>query len=199
MNLLRIGAQTAILSLSIVTAVSCWSRTVHAQAQVPPGQSSLPPSAATAGVPIILKWTPIVGNGDVVPTLQSDNEKLTRYIHLERLADDNRSFVIRWRVVPEGEYPAKPDLFRDDTYPSGILHMRREQRTADIAIQTYETGKPDWRREFRVELTDAENGNPVLSPYMVPVDPSFVVFGDLPCAPGRKDLCNGETDVEKRH
>lgn len=188
-------------AVAVIAIAAAYSGPRPAPAQTPAGQSSEPPSEATARLPIILKWTPMVGNGNAVPTEQAANEKLTRYIHLERLADDIRSFVIRWQVVPEGEYPAKPNLFRDDIYPSGILHMGKGQRAADIAIQTYETGRPDWRREFKVVLSDAENGNPVLSPYMIPIEPSFVVFGDLTCAPGRKDLCDvgDETGVEKPH
>lgn len=165
----------------------------QATAQALDGQSSAPPTTS-ARLPIVMQWAPAVGDGGLVPMEQAANERLPRYIHLERVLDDGRSFVIRWRVLPDGPYPAKPDLFHSTDYPSGVVHMAKGQRTADIEIRTYETGKPDWKREFKVVLTDAETGNPVLSPYMTPIELSFLVFGDLTCAPGRSDLCDDVPD-----
>lgn len=183
--------------------IACWLTVAAAlvlapspgRAQVPDGQSSVPP-APPAGLPIILKWAPAVGDGGLVLMEQAANERLPRYIHLERVLDDGRSFVIRWQVQPDGPYPAKPNLFGAADYPSGVIHMAKGQRTADIEIRTYETGKPDWKREFKVVLTDAETGNPILSPYMTPIELSFLVFGDLTCAPGRTDLCDEAPDFE---
>jgi hypothetical protein len=182
--------------MSVAVATALAFAPCQGLAQAPTGQSSAPPATSSA-LPIMMKWMPVVGEeGGLVPMEQAANERLARHIYLERVLDDGRTFAIRWRVLPDGPYPAKPDLFRTEDYPSGVVHMGKGQRTADVVIKTYETGKPDWKREFKVVLTDAETGNPVLSQYMTPIELSFLVFGDLACAPGRSDLCDDDPDRE---
>lgn len=160
---------------------------------VPSGQTS---GASGPRMPIVLKWLPDVGEPGVpVPAEQAANERQARRILLDRTEDDDgRDHAIRWRVFPDGDYPARPDLFGTEVYPTGVVRMERGQRRAVVTVRTVETGRPDWRRAFRVELSDAETGLPVLDPYMTPIAVSFAVAGDLRCAPGRPDLCDFEPE-----
>lgn len=151
-----------------------------------------PPAPA---LPVVLDWSPGVGDpGGIVVMDQAANEKLARHIYLRRVIDDGRELHIAWKVEPEGDWPAKENLFAGGKYPSGVLTIPKGVREAAIDIPTVATGKPDWHREFRVVLTDAATGQPILGPFMLPVEVTFLVYGDLKCAPGRPDLCDPDED-----
>ena len=156
-------------------------------------------NAALAEAPIVLDWMPDVGGPEHtgVPDSQYLNEAMPRHIYLTRIRDDARELHIAWRVGPDENdpYPAKPNLFGSDTYPSGQITMMPGQRNADIVIRTVSTKTPDWHRGFQVALTNADNGQPVLSTNNVPISVGFEVMGDLKCAPGHPDLCDAENHV----
>lgn len=155
------------------------------------------PTPTRRQLPVVLDWEPGVGvPGGIVPMEQQPNERLSRHIYVERVLDDGMPIIIRWTVSPSGDYPAKPDLFGLSNYPSGIVRMEAGQRSADVEVKLVPTGKPDFRREFKLALTDAETLKPILGPYMLPIEIVFVVQGDLPCAPGRTDLCDGPSEED---
>lgn len=163
-----------------------------------PRQSAAIRSTAPATSPthaaIVLDYTLGVGgpNGTSTPMKQALNEAMPRHIYLKRLPGDDRELHVAWRVRPmEGDlYPAQPNLFGSDTYPSGSVVMAPWALTSDIVIRTVRTNRPDWTRDFEVVLTDAKTGQPVLSTYHAPVTVGFSVAGDLKCKIGRADRCD---------
>ncbi|MGY3581821.1 hypothetical protein ACVIGB_000108 [Bradyrhizobium sp. USDA 4341] len=159
------------------------------------GDGSMP-APPRRELPVVLDWEPGVGApGGVTPMEQEANERLSRHLYVERVLDDGMPIVIRWKVEPSGDYPAPPELFGGPTYPSGIVRMEVGQRTADVEVKLTPTGKPDYKREFKLSLWDAESEKQILGPYMLPVEIVFMVQGDLRCAPGRTNLCdNAEED-----
>lgn len=150
--------------------------------------------------PIVMDWAPDVGGPEHNGALeeQSLNEALPRHIYLTRVSHENRELRIAWRVTPvEGDpYPAKPNLFGSEEYPTGQLFILPGQTKADIVIRTVSTGVPDWHRSFEVSLTDADTGRPVLDRNKSPISVAFGVLGDLKCAPGRSDLCDQDGPPE---
>jgi hypothetical protein len=162
----------------------------------------LAPEVASAGdgsmpapprreLPVVLDWEPGVGApGGITPMEQEANERLPRHLYVERVLDDGMPIVIRWKVEASGPYPAPPELFGGSSYPTGIVRMEVGQRTADVQVNLTPTGKLDYKREFKLSLWNAETDKPILGPYMLPVEIVFMVQGDLPCAPGRTDLCD---------
>lgn len=161
-------------------------------------------NAALAEAPIVLDSMPDVGGPEHtgVPDSQYLNEAMPRHVYLTRVIDDGRELHIAWRVGPIKDdpfpYPAKPNLFGSDTYPSGEVVMAPGQRKADIVIHTVSTNKPDWRRDFQVTLTNAKTGQPIVDRRNSPITENFSVSGDLKCAPGHPDWCDTETGVGER-
>ena len=178
-------------ALVVLTALSLATSAIAGDGSMP-----APPRRE---LPVVLDWEPSVGPpGGITPMEQEANERLSRHLFVERVLDDGMPVVIRWKVDPSGDYPAKPELFGGDAYPTGIVRMEAGQRQADVEVKLTPSGKPDFRREFKLSLWDAESGKPNLGPYMLPVEIVFVVQGDLRCAPGRTDLCDhdGEDDED---
>lgn len=161
------------------------------------GDGSMP-APPRRELPVVLDWEPGVGvPGGITPMEQDANERLSRHLYVERVLDDGMPVVIRWKVEPSGDYPAQPELFGQDSYPWGVVRMEAGQRTADVEVKLKPTGKPDYKREFKLSLWDAETGKAILGPYMLPIEIVYVVQGDLRCAPGRTDLCDNDgTDYE---
>jgi hypothetical protein len=151
-------------------------------------------SQARADAPIVLDWTPDVGSPKhpMVPVGQFINEALPRHVYVSRVGDDRRELHIAWQVGPmkDDPYPAKPNLFGSETYPSGQVTLAPRQRKADIVVRTVSTGVPDWHRDFEVRLTDADTGAPVVDRSGRAIAVGFAVAGDLKCAPGHPDLCD---------
>ncbi len=150
------------------------------QPKMLPGQASAPPEAPR--LPIVLRWAPRVGEpGQEIPSAQAGNEALTRHVLVRRLDDDDgrRILVVRWRVTPDAESPAPPELFGEGGYPSGIVVLGPRQASADVAVRCFPTGRPSRAVSFTVTLNDSETGAPVLSDAMIPVEVSFLVTGDL--------------------
>lgn len=149
------------------------------------------PAPPRRELPVVLDWEPGVGApGGITPMEQEANERLSRHLYVERVLDDGMPIVIRWKVEPSGPYPAPPELFGGSLYPTGIVRMEVGQRTADVEVKLTPSGKPDYKREFKLSLWNAETDKPILGPYMLPVEIVFLVQGDLRCAPGRTDLCD---------
>jgi hypothetical protein len=154
------------------------------------------PAAALPQTPaaIVLKYTVGVGgpHDTSTPMKQALNEAMPRHIYLTRLPGDDREMRVAWRVrAMEGDpYPAQPNLFGSDTYPSGSVIMMRGALTSDVGIRTVRTDRPDWTRDFEVVLTDEATGQPILSPYHAPIAVAFSVAGDLKCKIGRADRCD---------
>jgi hypothetical protein len=148
--------------------------------------------AAAADAPIILDYTPGVGDGTSTPTEQALNEALPRHLYLKRISGDHRELRVAWRVrAPEDDdYPARPNLFGSPTYPSGTVVMAPSVAKADLVIRTVRTNTPDWNRAFEVVLTDARTGQPILTTNRTPLAMSFAVSGDLKCKVGRADRCD---------
>lgn len=148
--------------------------------------------AVAADAPIILDYTPGVGDDTSTPTEQALNEALPRHLYLKRISGDHRELRVAWRVrAPEDDdYPARPNLFGSSIYPSGIIVMAPGVAKADLVIRTVRTNTPDWNRAFEVVLTDARTGQPVLTTNRTPLAMSFAVFGDLKCKVGRADRCD---------
>lgn len=125
------------------------------------------PAPPPTDVAIVLNYTLGVGgvNDTSTPMKQALNEAMPRHIYLKRLPGDDRELHVAWRVRPmEGDlYPAQPNLFGSDTYPSGSVVMAPGALTSDIVIRTIPTNRPDWTRDFEVVLTDAKTGQAILS------------------------------------
>ncbi len=151
-------------------------------------------ASATATVEqVVLDWTPSVGEPGrpSTPSEQALNEALPRHVYLKRLKGDSEPHEIAWSVrAQEGDdYPAQPNLFGGQTYPSGVVLMPSKSAKVDIAIHLYPEGRLDWPRSFEVALTDAVTGRPVVSPDGKEIIVGFAVSGDLKCKVGRTDRC----------
>jgi hypothetical protein len=148
--------------------------------------------AAATDAPIILDYTPGVGDDTSTPMEQALNEALPRHLYLKRIPGDHRELRMTWRVraPDDDDYPAQPNLFGSTTYPSGTVVMAPDIAKADLVIHTVRTNTPDWNRAFEVVLTDARTGQPVLTTNRTPLAMSFEVFGDLKCKIGRADRCD---------
>jgi hypothetical protein len=169
------------------------TRTVHRGRESEPTPVALSNQARADG-PIVLDWTPDVGSPQhpVVPAGQFINEALPRHVYVSRVGGDRRELHIAWQVGPmkDDPYPAKPNLFGSEAYPSGQVTLAPQQPKADIVIRTVSTGVPDWHRDFEVRLTNADTGAPIVDRKGQPISVSFSVGGDLKCAPGHPDLCD---------
>jgi hypothetical protein len=183
----RTDLATARLEFQTVSAASGFAvESIPVRAADP----ASPPTHAA----IVLDYTLGVGglNDTSTPMKQALNEVMPRHIYLKRLPGDDRELHVAWRVRPiEGDlYPALPNLFGSDTYPSGSVVMASGALTSDIVIRTFRTDRPDWNGDFEVVLTDERTGRAVLSAYHTPITVAFSVAGDLKCKIGRADRCD---------